>query len=56
MTSQKAHANILSVDASDALKMPGVVDFIDYKDVPGENIHGHAAQDEEVFASKKVTQ
>ena len=29
--SEKAHANILDIDASDALKIEGVVDFVCYK-------------------------
>lgn len=36
-TSTKAHAKIVSIDASDALKSPGVVDIIRAKDVPGTN-------------------
>ncbi|XP_077128145.1 aldehyde oxidase 1-like isoform X2 [Ranitomeya variabilis] len=36
-TSTKAHAKIVSIDASDALKSPGVVDVIRAKDVPGPN-------------------
>ncbi|XP_063789020.1 aldehyde oxidase 1-like isoform X2 [Pseudophryne corroboree] len=37
VTSTKAHAKIVSIDASDALKQPGVVDVIRAKDVPGVN-------------------
>ncbi|XP_075175818.1 aldehyde oxidase 1-like, partial [Anomaloglossus baeobatrachus] len=36
-TSTKAHAKIVSIDVSDALKSPGVVDVIRAKDVPGPN-------------------
>lgn len=32
-----SHANILSIDTSDAEKMPGVYKIITYKDVPGTN-------------------
>jgi carbon-monoxide dehydrogenase large subunit len=41
VVSEHAHANILSIDTRDALKMPGVLgiwtshDFIDYPDLPG---------------------
>ena len=52
--SSKAHARLISVDASDALQMPGVVDFISHKDVPGENCFGFGAQDQQVFAVDKV--
>ncbi|XP_077304769.1 aldehyde oxidase 1-like [Lithobates pipiens] len=37
VTSKKAHAKIVSIDSSDALKIPGVVDIIRAKDVPGIN-------------------
>jgi xanthine dehydrogenase/oxidase len=53
--SAKAHAKLVSVDASEALKMPGVVGFYAAKDVPGSNEIGAAAHDEEVFATEKVT-
>ncbi|WAR00721.1 XDH-like protein [Mya arenaria] len=53
--SNKAYANIISVDPSAALAMPGVVDYICHKDVPGHNSWGAAVQDdEEIFASKQV--
>jgi xanthine dehydrogenase molybdopterin-binding subunit B len=53
--SSKAHAEILSVDASNALSMPGVFDFICHKDVPGNNNYGIMTQDEEIFATKTVS-
>lgn len=53
--SAKAHAKLVSVDASEALTMPGVVGFFAAKDVPGSNEIGAAAHDEEVFATEKVT-
>ena len=34
VTSQIAHGKIIEVDASEALQMPGVVDFIDHRDFP----------------------
>ncbi|MDP4178529.1 MAG: molybdopterin-dependent oxidoreductase [Bacillota bacterium] len=41
-----SHANILSIDTSEAEKMPGVVKVITYKDVPGTNrINGLAFPD-----------
>jgi xanthine dehydrogenase/oxidase len=51
--SDKAHANIKSIDYSEALKIPGVYK-IDHKDVPGHNKFGAVIQDEEIFASEKV--
>ena len=49
--STKAHAELISVDASDALTMPGVIDFIAHKDVPAKNCF---QEDEHIFAVDKV--
>uniref|UniRef100_A0A672UX13 Xanthine dehydrogenase n=1 Tax=Strigops habroptila TaxID=2489341 RepID=A0A672UX13_STRHB len=49
VTSTKAHAKILSVDASEAQSVPGFACFVSAKDVPGSNITG-IANDETVFA------
>ena len=43
-----------SVDASEALTLPGVRAFISSKDIPGSNATGAAIFDEEVFASDEV--
>ncbi|XP_078618398.1 xanthine dehydrogenase/oxidase-like [Branchiostoma floridae x Branchiostoma japonicum] len=53
--SKKAHAKIVSIDPSEALKMPGVETFVSAEDVPGSNITGPVVMDEEVFATEKVT-
>ncbi|XP_012380785.3 aldehyde oxidase 4-like [Dasypus novemcinctus] len=37
VTSPRAHAKIISIDSSEALALPGVVDVITAEDVPGEN-------------------
>ncbi|KAK8737718.1 hypothetical protein OTU49_004207 [Cherax quadricarinatus] len=53
--SSRAHANILSIDESEALKVEGVERFFCARDLPGErNVTGCIASDEEVFASKTV--
>ncbi|XP_050015355.1 aldehyde oxidase 4 [Alexandromys fortis] len=39
VTSTRAHAKITSLDVSEALECPGVVDVITAEDVPGENNH-----------------
>ncbi|KAL1770760.1 aldehyde oxidase 4 [Sigmodon hispidus] len=39
VTSTRAHAKIISLDVSEALECPGVVDVITAEDVPGENNH-----------------
>ena len=53
VTSSVAHAEILSIDTSDALSSTGVVDFISASDVPGSNIYSFN-KDELVFADNKV--
>lgn len=53
--SKRAHANILSVDPSEALHMPGVRTYIGADDVPGSNRTGAVIYDEELFATEKVT-
>ena len=52
VTSKKAHAKLLKVDPTEALKMKGVVDFISHKDVPGHNTWNILP--EEIFASNEV--
>eukprot|EP00112_Aurelia_sp_Birch-Aquarium-sp1_P017654 Seg4113.3 transcript_id=Seg4113.3/GoldUCD/mRNA.D3Y31 product="Xanthine dehydrogenase/oxidase" protein_id=Seg4113.3/GoldUCD/D3Y31 len=55
--SKKAHAKILDIDATKALEMDGVVDFMCYKDLPeSRNMTGLPGNppDEEIFASKEV--
>ncbi|XP_034827356.1 xanthine dehydrogenase [Maniola hyperantus] len=54
--STKAHAKLVSVNAEEALKQPGVVAFFSAKDLTEEqNAIGPIFHDEELFASKKVT-
>ncbi|KAM6129523.1 LOW QUALITY PROTEIN: aldehyde oxidase 2-like [Pterocles gutturalis] len=43
------HAKIISIDASEALQVPGVVDVVTARDVPGEN-----GKDEQAYAEDKV--
>ncbi|KAM7096812.1 LOW QUALITY PROTEIN: aldehyde oxidase 2-like [Ciconia maguari] len=49
VTSIKAHAKIISTDASEALQVPGVIDVVTARDVPGEN-----GKDEQAYAEDKV--
>jgi len=53
--SRKAHARILNVDPSEALQLAGVHSYIGHKDVQGQNICGNPPDDEEIFASEKVS-
>ncbi|CAG5134311.1 unnamed protein product, partial [Candidula unifasciata] len=50
--SPTAHANILHIDPSEAVTVPGVVDFITYQDVPGDN--NWEGEHESVFARNTV--
>ncbi|KAF2133020.1 xanthine dehydrogenase/oxidase [Dothidotthia symphoricarpi CBS 119687] len=53
--SSKAHANILSTDYEPALKLPGVVGYIDRNSIrEGVNIWGSIRKDEPFFAEDKV--
>ena len=57
MLSTRAHAKILSVDASAALEMPNVLTYVDHRDLPSPkaNVWGPAVQDEFFFAVDEVT-
>jgi len=56
VSSSKAHAKILNIDASEALKMPGVVKFLSVKDIPaGRNKYKTVGlEDEIIFADGEV--
>jgi xanthine dehydrogenase/oxidase len=54
--STRAHAEIVSIDASKAIEMDGVYGFMSAEDLP-DNMNNYAAtyaNDEEVFAKGKV--
>jgi xanthine dehydrogenase/oxidase len=54
--STKAHARIVSIDATEALQMPGVQAFFSGKDVmEGRNMIGAVFHDEEFIVTEKVT-
>lgn len=54
--STKAHAKIISIDAEEALRVPGVEAFYCHKDLnPQCNKTGPIIDDEEIFASNIVT-
>uniref|UniRef100_A0A5B7CCF3 xanthine dehydrogenase n=1 Tax=Davidia involucrata TaxID=16924 RepID=A0A5B7CCF3_DAVIN len=53
--SRKPHAQILSIDDSEAKSSPGVAGIFFAKDVPGDNMIGPVISDEELFASEFVT-
>lgn len=55
--SSRAHAKIVSVDASAALEMDNVLTYVDHRDLPSPkaNCWGPAVQDEFFFAVDEVT-
>nr|XP_020667413.1 aldehyde oxidase [Pogona vitticeps] len=55
VTSSKAHAKIVSIDASEALAMSGVVDIISVQDVPAMNEFYNYDVPDILFAREKVT-
>uniref|UniRef100_A0A672VE12 Aldehyde oxidase 1 n=1 Tax=Strigops habroptila TaxID=2489341 RepID=A0A672VE12_STRHB len=54
VTSSRAHAKIVSIDTSEALKVPGVFDVISAHDVPATNEFYYSDDPEIVFARNKV--
>lgn len=54
--STKAHAKLLNVDPSPALDLPGVVDYVNHKDLPSPEVNwwGAPACDETFFAVDEV--
>src|SRR5690606_35037164 len=53
--STEAYAKIVSIDASEALKLDGVKLLVDHTHVVGVNIVGDIVQDEEVLPTTHVT-
>ncbi|XP_056303800.1 aldehyde oxidase 6 [Danio aesculapii] len=55
VTSSKPHAKITHIDFSEALKLPGVVDVITAKDIPGKKFRTFTGYDEELLAEDEVS-
>ncbi|KAM8904972.1 aldehyde oxidase 6 [Spinachia spinachia] len=55
VTSSRAHAKIRGLDASEALRLPGVVDVITAKDVPGQKVRKLCGYEEELLADTEVS-
>uniref|UniRef100_A0A8C2D3U2 Aldehyde oxidase 6 n=1 Tax=Cyprinus carpio TaxID=7962 RepID=A0A8C2D3U2_CYPCA len=55
VTSSRPHAKITHIDFSEALKLPGVVDVITAKDIPGKRFRTFTGYDEELLAEDEVT-
>ena len=54
VSSTRARAKIVSVDFSAALAAPGVVDYVDYKDLPGSNMYGLIVPEIELLPQSEV--
>ncbi len=54
LRSPHPRANILSVDISEALKLPGVYAVLTHEDIPGEKFYGLEIQDQPALAIDKV--
>lgn len=52
--SRVAHARILSIDPEPAMRIPGVLRVLTYRDIPGENQVGYAIPDQPLLAEGKV--
>nr|AND62518.1 aldehyde oxidase 1 [Oryzias sinensis] len=55
VTSTRAHARITGLDVSEALKLPGVVDVITAKDIPGKKVRLMFGYQEEVLSDGEVS-
>ncbi|XP_078099993.1 aldehyde oxidase 6 [Sander vitreus] len=55
VTSSRAHANITGLDVSQALRLPGVVDVITAKDVPGQKVRKMFGYEEVLLAEAEVS-
>uniref|UniRef100_A0A8C9S671 Aldehyde oxidase 5 n=1 Tax=Scleropages formosus TaxID=113540 RepID=A0A8C9S671_SCLFO len=55
VTSTRAHAKIISMDFSEALRVPGAVTFLSARDVPGQNRRLWFNNTEELFAEEECT-
>uniref|UniRef100_W5MWS9 aldehyde oxidase n=1 Tax=Lepisosteus oculatus TaxID=7918 RepID=W5MWS9_LEPOC len=55
VTSTRPHAKLIGIDTSEALKVPGVVDVITAKDIPGKKFRTFTNIDEELLAENEVS-
>ncbi|XP_044044537.1 aldehyde oxidase 6 isoform X2 [Siniperca chuatsi] len=55
VTSSQAHAKITGMDVSEALRLPGVVDVITAKDIPGKKVRTMFGYHEELLAESEVS-
>ncbi|XP_034072758.1 aldehyde oxidase 1-like isoform X2 [Gymnodraco acuticeps] len=55
VTSSRAKARITGLDVSEALQLPGVVDVITVKDIPGKKVREMCGYEEELLAESEVS-
>ncbi|KAK0132651.1 Aldehyde oxidase 1 [Merluccius polli] len=55
VTSTRPHASILNVDVGAALLVPGVVDVVTCRDIPGKKVRSFLGYEEELLADKEVS-
>uniref|UniRef100_A0A3B4H7F7 Aldehyde oxidase 1-like n=1 Tax=Pundamilia nyererei TaxID=303518 RepID=A0A3B4H7F7_9CICH len=55
VTSSRPHAKITGLDVSEALQLPGVVDVITTKDIPGKKVRTFCGYNEELLAESEVS-
>jgi CO/xanthine dehydrogenase Mo-binding subunit len=48
------HGYIRDIDGSEALRVPGVLTIITWRDIPGENLSGKIKRDQPILAENKV--
>ncbi|MBI9105185.1 MAG: molybdopterin-dependent oxidoreductase [Spirochaetales bacterium] len=54
LRSSLMHADIVSIDTSEAERSPGVIKILLSKDIPGDNSFGPIKKDQQVLADKRV--
>ncbi|XP_029303135.1 LOW QUALITY PROTEIN: aldehyde oxidase 1-like [Cottoperca gobio] len=55
VTSSRAHAKLTGLDVSEALRLPGVVDVVTAKDIPGQKVRKMCGYEEELLAGTEVS-
>ncbi|XP_029923537.1 aldehyde oxidase 6 isoform X2 [Myripristis murdjan] len=55
VTSTRPHAKITALDVSEALQLPGVVDVVTSKDIPGKKVRRSFGYEEELLAEEEVS-
>ncbi len=54
LRSSQHHARILSIETANAMQIPGVIDIVTAKDIPGEKVYGSIIADRPPLAGDRV--